>query len=413
MSKFPIHFKSASSENLAPYANEESFWGYSEEQKKKLKRFQVKLTDLSQYVDPSSLNYNQHSGRLKLFYSQPDGMSAHSLKMFNSVMNQWIKFSANEGIYPFPPHPLMVMGFLKKLDSENKSINTISQSRAQLSKVCEIAGWTNVCNFPELKRWWNSLRETRIELTGDSVNAKQSAPFRFEHLEQLVDLWFESRILMERRDLAIITTCYATMVREEELTYFRLRHIKADGPNYRIERTRSKTKNHSMVDFMLVDNYATVLTSYLNMVPYLESDSFLFRATSPRGNKLRDTKLDENRKPIFKPMTGQAIDDVFERAYMALHPEMFKDKIASGSKAKRDYDPDGKIWTGHSARIGKFQDAIVLNPELKMNELMEMGDWTSPYMVHLYSRDLAAVNRGNVKTQFKKNLVLKRNLSQS
>ncbi|MGL4351213.1 MAG: tyrosine-type recombinase/integrase, partial [Plesiomonas shigelloides] len=106
--------------------------------------------------------------------------------------------------------------------------NTVTSDRWAIGRMHRAAG----CPDPS--------REQRV---GDTVSAiirekveaeeqiEQASPMREIYLDQLLAAWRGSPVAKERRDLALLTCAYETLLRASELSRIKMRHlaIQADG----------------------------------------------------------------------------------------------------------------------------------------------------------------------------------------
>ncbi len=174
----------------------------------------------------------------------------------------------------------------------------------------------------------------------------QQSPFRRHHLSELNVIWGDSVKPRDVRDLAFISLAYDSMLRESEMANVtfsmlsrsqksghytgRISHIKGsyDGTDGQ-HGGRFQVSSHT---------YQLLVKAYEMTTDESDRDrnGLLFFPLT-KGGKLNKRFVAEEQGVVYrKPLSGKAVDEIFQRAYDALLPDDVKSP-----------------WRGHSARIGR------------------------------------------------------------
>ena len=339
--------------------------------KQKLSRFKVNFPDLSESFAPDWALLPMVRVNLGAFEENRGGHSVNTLKMLAFVIRKWDEYCKAESLYSFPINETVLLNWFKWLKLEfNVKINSLKQYRAQLSLFHKIMGIEDVTKTPAIASFFKSLLKDEMELTGSQVIELQAKPFRKHHLNKLMDIWGNEKLVIPYRDLTVLTVAYGTLLRENEIGKISKKHIKfVDNGDISIERVTSKT-SISPEPKRLTGKFARVFKRYFELYcGILEEDDYVFcwlTTTGKRPAGYRQT-----------PMSGMTVDRIYQRAHDKLENQ--GDAVTSGN-GHRD------IWSGHSSRVGALQDGYAAG--LSLTQLIQLGDWKSNEMVLRYLRGL-------------------------
>ncbi|WP_199438633.1 tyrosine-type recombinase/integrase [Vibrio owensii] len=364
-----------------------------------LPRLQVKLDDLTQEVNPDHPLANKVIEGLKGFEISRLALSANSQRSLNSVVRSYVTFCRSIDAKALPIEPIMTLAYYIHLDNEKKSLNTIKAHMAQISKLASITNSVNPNTHISVIGFKKTIEE-RMGLEADPRLTPQQAPGLFaKDLECIIKAWHRSKKLIHIRDLAILIIAYASSLREEEICNFRISDISiSEDRCLKLTRRLAKNRKRDLDDKVINQQLSTYVIKYLEMRKDAGPDAYFLTGVSPRGVSF----IEDNER-----MTSKGVCGIFERAYFAINPTVKKLKeslIAHHGRdkvTKRMFDPDRRIFTGHSARIGSVVDAFEAKEELGITDadLMKMGDWSRIDMVLHYTRHLRHETTANFKNQ--------------
>ncbi|MGR5448685.1 hypothetical protein ACP3V3_02630 [Vibrio sp. PNB22_3_1] len=361
-------------------------------------RFNVKLDDLTDDIDPTHPEYQNILQRLKKFKYLRGSLSANSQIALNSVMQSYVSFCRQIEVKAFPAQSVICLAYYIHLDSKGLAYNTISQHIAQISTMSKVMETKNPNLTDEISTFRKALEEQLSRAADKRLNPQQANPFRSHHLSAIIEAWHTKSRAIFKRDLAVLVMAYATSLREEEICQCRIEDvIFEDDGSIKIMRRSSKTLKRDLEPKFISPQLSPYIKRYYDELPAKNGDFFVCGVNPTNTNYL----------PANKPMGAKGFNAIFERAYLTLHPEMKKQrdelikKFGRDKVKKRMYDPEKLIFQGHSARSGSVIDAYINRETLKLdlNDLMRMGDWTTPKMLFHYIRHLGKQDSGNYKNQ--------------
>jgi integrase len=387
---------------------------YTDEEKKKLRRYNTGIPDVIKFTDPTIPDFSLARTNIEEWSENFGGSSAKTLSMLASVLKNFIYFNVSMNLYPFPARSATVLAYLRSLARDGRKLNTLNQHKSQISQIHQIAEWPDPTKSKSIRAFFNNYQREKYELTNKTDESDQAAPFRKTHLDALIQIWYKSDLFMHTRDLALLSTAYATGLREDELMRIQYKHlmIGKDG-TITIKRTIGKKNRTGLPPKLLVGNFAHMLQRYIDRFPDVKPEDYLFVRLNSHGTGFFKKKAESTPILTFtKPLSGKTVDHVFERAYLELNPSMSRRKsemieLAGADIVKSDLDPDGAIWSGHSARIGLLWDmAADRSASYTDLDYMSVGDWTSMKMVQWYLRNFAAESSASTVAQKRNDIQL-------
>lgn len=353
-----------------------------QDNQQKLNRFKLNFPDLSESFAPDWVLLPMVRANLKAFEENRGGHSVNTLKMLAFVIRKWDEYCKTESLYSFPINETVLLNWFKWLKLEfNVKINSLKQYRAQLSLFHKIMGVDDVTKTPTLVSFFKSLLKDEMEITGSQVVEIQAKPFRKHHLDKLMTLWGNEKLVVPYRDLTVLTVAYGTLLRENEIGKIRKKHIKfVNNGDINIERVTSKTSINPEPK-RLTGRFARIFKRYFELYcTLLEDEDYVFCWLTTKGKRpggYRQT-----------PMSGMTIDRIYQRAHEKLGKES---DIVTHGVGHRD------IWSGHSSRVGALQDGYTAG--LSLTQLIQLGDWKSNEMVLRYLRGLSNDQSPNLLLQ--------------
>jgi len=362
---------------LRPNSEDEHTLKLWSKRKESLKRFDVKLPTLSDVIDTECSQYDHIIDRLRKFEHDRGGLAVSTLRMLVVVLKKWKAFCVARELWAFPHSNSKALElFLMKLVVEEKSIATVSQYRSQLLYFFDYLEIYNPGRSPDVKSIIKSLKQDHVELTGEAYQQEQATPFRLRHLEALQRHFNTLKkyqiSITDQKAMAVVATAYGTALREDEICRIKKRHLHFTHNSHgklaiKLLRTRSKT-GVDVRSKWINGECAKVIKVYFDQVSgVLDDEHYLFSSIS------------RCLKPLSPDtaMTGKTVDRLFYRLHKTL-------------KEINEIDPtieNKKAWSGHSARIGRVQDAYQIE-KLSFLEIERLGDWKLSTMVKRYLREI-------------------------
>ncbi|WNY85612.1 tyrosine-type recombinase/integrase [Leclercia adecarboxylata] len=289
----------------------------------------------------------------------------YSERTLESLTGAWSRYVSWCGQYddrsPLPADVADVEAYLtERAGSVHR--NTLSVDRWAIGRVSRAAGCPDPTADERLKDTFAALVRNKVR---SDETIEQASALRELHLDQLVELWRESPLLVCRRDLALLVVAYETMLRASEVARIRCSHIRTGSDGTAILTIPITKTNHSgEPDKAPLSRQAMRLVlDYLAMCNRkLEGDHYLFG------------KATKHNKPAYisGPLSVDTVENIFARAWEVLGLETL----------------GIPRWSGHSARVGASQDLAAEG--YNTLEIMQAGRWTSERMVIRYCRDILA-----------------------
>ena len=383
-----------------------------------LDRLKVPLPDLSAAIDPNHPDIENVLNNMNRFEVTRGGLSEATQRNLFSTLRSWCAYTGNMGLrYAFPINTQIFFYWFVHLQlEEHKSYATIVTRKNLFSIFFKLMEMPDATKERMIVERFKSLKRDMAKTDLSKVTQRVAVPFRAHHLNALIPLmrYREQTGLKNLRDLCVLIVAYCTGIREGEIGTILRNNISFSNGLITIKRVVSKTSS-TPVEKSITNEYAIILNEYLNVVDeaidafnkaidtkeaYLET--LEEGAKKEKEKKKIPVRLNKSNTYIFSwlyqngtfkngitPMPGETIDRIFERAYKLLHGH---DKTAI------EHPDNGKIWTGHSGRVGSCVDGKVIH---NMNEadLMSIGDWTNMATVMRYLRATGNLEASNIKLQ--------------
>ncbi|MDN2483818.1 tyrosine-type recombinase/integrase [Vibrio agarivorans] len=316
------------------------------------------------------------------------GLKANTLRVMASTLRGLDSFCAKAGVYTFPTSERVIYEWFSQLQADGQSVNTLAQHKARLSyffeRVVKLPVSMNPAKGDSINELLRTFVADQVERTGEANKDRQALPLRSQHVKAIADMVVGNdssyRLPMYFRDLTFIVMSYGLSLRYDELRRMRLKQLevvsRGSRPLVKIHRTTSKTSD-SPAPKELQDDYAKVLLEYLDRFhKYSDREDFLFAKIDSKGNF---------RTP-GKPVCKNTCSTSFRRWFSIINP--------------MDVEPTRfthQAWTAHSARVGSAVDGFELG--MTIDELMDVGDWTSRETLMRYLRNSTKKASVNIKLQ--------------
>ena len=303
-----------------------------------------------------------------------DKFSPASISRFYSAWEVFVSWCIQHNQPSLPTTPKILEDFFKQA-AETKHRQTLGVYRWAIGRMHRISG----CPDPFLDEF---LKDTLAGISRMKVSAgeqiAQATPFNGHHLDQLIELWGGHKQLVCRRDLALLTVAYETLLRETELCNIRIQDLKINRARGTATLTIPVTKtNHSgKPDTAHLSNECvSLLLEYADMAGFSlrgKDKGYVFRGVSKHNTSIQP-KVDPLTKAVLHtPLTRHTVIGIFEKAFYALNMQ----------------DEEDKPWSGHSARVGGAQDLLLAGYSIPA--IQQAGRWKSEIMVYRYCRDILA-----------------------
>lgn len=301
---------------------------------------------------------------LERFKSTSGRFSKNTWRQLESSWSLFVKWCDSNSLIPLPAEPETVNRYLSHRGMTVHR-NSLKVDLWAIGRVHRAAGCPNPAADSQVADSAAAISRRKVEEEEEGVS--QASAMRETHLDELLTMWRKSPSLTARRDLALLTLAYETMLREAELARVKLKHIAMQPDGGAILTIPITKTNHSGEP----EKVALSRQCMMLIVEYLElagreldaySDAALLGSVSRFGKALKRGA----------PLTTKTIERVFARAHKALG----LDKLGV------------RPWSGHSARVGAAQDLAA--DGYNALQIMKAGRWSSEVMVMRYCRDIFA-----------------------
>lgn len=297
------------------------------------------------------------------FMSTSGRYSKHTMKRLSCAWGIFARWCGENSLVSIPAKHETVIRYLSHR-AMSVHRNSIASDRWAIGLMHKAAGCPDPAGDPRVS---DALAAIVRQKVANEEAITQATPMRECYLDQLVDLWRGSQSATERRDLALLTVAYETLLRAAEVSRIKMKHlsIQANGSGV-LTVPITKTNHSGEPDRIALSRQAVSLVMEYLQLAGREYDSTgeaaLFGAFGRHKTALqRGTGV-----------TVKTIERIFAKAHTALGLSTMG--IAT--------------WTGHSARVGAAQD--MLEAGCTILQIMQAGRWGSEAMVIRYCRDILA-----------------------
>lgn len=299
------------------------------------------------------------------------GRSLNTLRQTKHSLRLYLDWCEENQLRSLPTSPYELGHYLNFLEMvKGHAPSTISAHLSVVSLLHRIAGMIDVTKTQHVI---DSMASIRMNAIRNGYTENQQAGFRKHHLQALRHQWENSNHPRDRRDLALLSLAWDSLLRESELARVTLGMLKLNRNNGhyigRIGYTKTSNKKNDAsgsVFFVSRQSYQLLMAAIIATGGDPDDrNSYVFYPLTKKG--FANKRFCD---PVtgFSPLSGEAVDWVFDRAYQALKPEDCE-----------------KPWRGHSARIGRAQDLSEAGATNK--QIMQLGRWEDPKMPSRYTRE--------------------------
>lgn len=297
------------------------------------------------------------------FIASSGRFSKGTLRRLASAWGVFCRWCNENSLTPIPAKTETVVRYLSHR-SMTVHRNSLSVERWAIGRMHRAAGCPDPAGDQRVSDALSAIKRQKV---ADGEVIEQASPMREFYLDQLVDIWRGSQQVKDRRDLALLTIGYETLLREAEISRIKMKHlaVQADGSGV-LTVMITKTNHSGEPDVIGLSRQAVSLCmEYLRLAgrPFdATSEAALFGSVSKHGSGLKRGV----------PLSVKTIERIFARAHEAL----------------RLSDMGIPVWTGHSARVGAAHDMAAAGCTLL--QIQQAGRWSSEAMVLRYCRAILA-----------------------
>lgn len=308
------------------------------------------------------------------FSKRKDRYSDNTVDQLKTNWGIFVEWCSSNQHNSLPATPEVLEEFL---DLKSKQIhrNSIKSYIWAISKMHRITG----CPDPTIDE---ILRDKYIGIIRKKAKKgeriRQATAFRERHLDQITNIWRNSTAVKDRRNLAVLTLAYESMLRISELANIRFQDLEYEGDGTAILTIPITKTNHSgEPDTVLLSEVAvTILNEYITLAK-LDSDieeSFIFTSLTKHNRAIKQVKVLNKKtgEKDYRKLTTRQLEETFYECWSLLNLE------AIGISR----------FSGHSARVGACQD--LLEEGYGPLQVQQAGRWSSPQMVLRYGRNILA-----------------------
>ncbi len=301
-------------------------------------------------------------------------MKANTFKSLNSNWYQFCKWCEQHSITPIPCSVNHFEKYILEHTSRVK-FNTLKVYSWAVQTMHLAAGLPSPTEPLKIKKLFETIESTKLT---EGEFTTQASAFNVSHLDVLEQELSGSVRLIDLRDLAILTVAYESMLRESELARITFEQLSftRDGRGLLIVPITKSRHSGEPDKVVLSEKCLDAIDQYVDAAGIIRS-GLIFRKVH-KSNRVGQQN---------KPLTGVAIDNVFNNAFHRVS--------ASSPGLVRGSAP----WSGHSARVGACQDLLAAG--FSPLEVQVSGRWSSPTMVYRYGRDILAEDGAMAKFRSK------------
>jgi len=296
-----------------------------------------------------------------------------------------IQFHSNIGVYfhwcekkghstCFPCSSKLLEKYMKD-KSKKVHRNTLKSHVWAISKAHRVTGYPDPYDDIYAKGTLAEIIRKKVE-SREAVD--QARPFRLEHLQKLSEVWNIKNSLLEHRDLTLLSVAFDTLLRESELVRIRNGDItlNSDGSGtLMIPFTKTNKRGTPDYAYLSAASVALLKVQAKNVRCELGNcevvkDKHLFIAYRRSG------RPDRKALSVNAPLSSNSVDIIFKRAFQALAMK-------------------GKVWTGHSARVGSAIELHLSGEDIL--SLQHSGRWSTSTMPYEYTRQVRSIINKGIK----------------
>ena len=309
------------------------------------------------------------TARLKEFVQDKDAFSSNTWRQLLSVMRVCYRWAKEHGRSFLPMTDADLRNYLNHLQFSGRASSTIATHASLISMLHRNAGLIPPNSSPVVFRTIKKIN--RVAVVGGERTG-QAVPFRLADLIKLDDLWLNSSLLREKRNLAFLHVAYNTLLRVSELSRLRVRDITwADDGRIILDVAWTKTIVQTGGLIKALSSLSTQrLMEWISVAGLAaEPDAFLFCPVH-RSNKAIVIAAHPLSTPAFETIFAQA----WRAAGNSKSPKLNKNRYGG--------------WSGHSARVGAAQD--MAKQGYAVAQIMQEGTWKKPETLMRYIRNVDA-----------------------
>ncbi|MDV5167524.1 tyrosine-type recombinase/integrase [Photobacterium rosenbergii] len=265
-----------------------------------------------------------------------DQYASNTLISFKNDWNNFLAFCFAEHIPALPAKADTVRRYIEQMAKVRK-LASLKRYIVTISLIHRCHNLSDPCAKSEIRL---AMKKQQLEKHDDYQNA---APFRDEHLQQLIDSFEISTKPKDIRDLAIWAVMFEAMLKRSELASLSVENLYVHSSGL-----IDLDVNQTTISLSSIASKALQRWLVIGMI----ENGFVFR------------RIDRHSNIGDKPLDHSSIYRVFRRA---------SDELGLG---------DTSLFSGQSPRVGAAKD--LSDAGLSIIEIQEQGRWKSPAMPAQY-----------------------------
>ncbi|MBC7006582.1 tyrosine-type recombinase/integrase [Photobacterium sp. BZF1] len=265
-----------------------------------------------------------------------DKYASNTLISFKNDWNNFLAFCRSEHIPALPAKADTVHRYIEQMAKVRK-LASLKRYMVTISLVHRCHNLSDPCAKSEIRL---AMKKQQLEKHDDYQNA---APFRDEHLQQLIDTFELSTKPKDIRDLAIWAVMFEAMLKRSELAALSVENLYIHSSGL-----IDLDVNQTTISLSSIASKALQRWLVIGMI----ESGFVFR------------RIDRHSNIGDKPLDHSSIYRVFRRA---------SDELGLGETS---------LFSGQSPRVGAAKD--LSDAGLSIVEIQEQGRWKSPAMPAQY-----------------------------
>ncbi|MGR5064660.1 tyrosine-type recombinase/integrase [Photobacterium sp. DNB22_13_2] len=262
--------------------------------------------------------------------------ASNTLISFKNDWNNFLVFCSSEHIPSLPAKPDTVHRYIEQM-AKSRKLASLKRYIVTISLIHRCHNLSDPCAKAEIRL---AMKKQQLDKHDDYQNA---APFRDEHLQQLLDSFELSTKPKDIRDLAIWAVMFEAMLKRSELAALYVDNLYIHSSGLIDLEVGSTTISLSSIASKALQRWLVI-----GMI----TDGFVFR------------RIDRHSNIGDKPLDHSSIYRIFRRA---------SDELGLG---------DTSLFSGQSPRVGAAKD--LSDAGMSIIDIQEQGRWKSPAMPAQY-----------------------------
>lgn len=256
-----------------------------------------------QIIDGTQSTLSPQMAELKDWHDQTTA-NAKAANTGKAYARQWAAFLDFYGSDELPVDPMFVLGYVKDLSEQGKSVATIEQALSAISSQHAAKGLVSPSTHPQVKQAVKALRKAATRTT----QTKQAAPLSVALVEQRTRPLNYERTYKDIRNQALILVGFFGAFRRSELAQLRWENLTETDEGFSVEIIGTKTGTVQKTLFYRGNMEACpalALKALRKRSEFATDQDFVFQSArkgdKQTGKGISDRYVDKVVKQLFGP----------------------------------------------------------------------------------------------------------------